>query len=153
MATKTSTYAEAFPPGDFIKEEMEARNWTQDDLAKVLGKSVRLVHEVVNAKRAVTPETAMALADAFGTSAHYWLNLENAWQLSQIDYGTDSVSRRSKLYSRFPVKEILRRGWIEESNSIDVLETRFCEFFDIQSIDDTPRLMAHFRKTSDHPSR
>ena len=39
--------AEVFPPGDFIKEELEAREWTQGDLAEILGdpsgSSVRLL--------------------------------------------------------------------------------------------------------------
>jgi HTH-type transcriptional regulator/antitoxin HigA len=29
--------AEVFPPGDFIKEELEARELTQGDLAEILG--------------------------------------------------------------------------------------------------------------------
>ena len=29
--------AEVFPPGEFIQEELDARNWTQSDLADILG--------------------------------------------------------------------------------------------------------------------
>ena len=32
-------------------------------------------------KRRITPETAKGLAEAFGTSAQLWLNLDLAWQL------------------------------------------------------------------------
>ena len=32
-----SAPAEAFPPGDFIREEMEARGWRQVDLVEILG--------------------------------------------------------------------------------------------------------------------
>ena len=34
--------AEIFPPGDFIKEELEAREWTQRDLAEILGRPQRV---------------------------------------------------------------------------------------------------------------
>jgi HTH-type transcriptional regulator/antitoxin HigA len=140
--------AEAFPPGDFLKEELEERNWTQEDLANVLGKSARLVSEVINAKRSVTPDTAKALAAAFGTSAAYWMNLESAWQLYQASHvDNDDVARRANLYGKFPVKEMIKRGWIESSSSIDVLETRFCEFFQISSIAETPKLAAAFRRS------
>ena len=37
--------AEVFPPGDFIREELEERDWTQEDLATILGRSIRLVNE------------------------------------------------------------------------------------------------------------
>ena len=65
--------AEVFPPGEFIKEEIDARGWTQNDLADITGKSVRLISEVILGKRALTPDTAQVLADALGTSAQFWM--------------------------------------------------------------------------------
>ena len=38
--------AEVFPPGDFIKEEMEERVWTQQDLAEILNKPLPTVNEI-----------------------------------------------------------------------------------------------------------
>lgn len=73
------------PPGEFLKEELDTRNWSQADFAKIIGKSSQLVSEVVNAKRKVTPETAQAFGLAFGTSAQLWLNLEATWQLYLLD--------------------------------------------------------------------
>jgi HTH-type transcriptional regulator/antitoxin HigA len=145
----TEMYAEAFPPGDFLKEEMEARNWTQEDLASVMGKSLRLVNDIVNGKRAITPQTAKALGSAFGTSAQYWMNLESAWQLHQLSHTDEEVPRRARLYGKFPVKDMVKRGWVEDSDSIDVLESRFCEFFQLHSIEQTPRLSAAFRRSDE----
>src|SRR5262245_28749675 len=70
--------AEVFPPGEFIKEELEAREWTQADLAEILGRPPRLVSEIINGKRAISPETAKGLGEAFGTGAQFWMNLEGA---------------------------------------------------------------------------
>ena len=50
--------AEIFPPGEFIREELEARNWTQGDLAEILDRPLQLVNEIVLGKRSITPETA-----------------------------------------------------------------------------------------------
>ncbi len=144
-----NTYAEIFPPGEFLREELEARNWTQQDFARILGKSSRLVNEILNAKRAITPETATVLSSALGTSAQFWMNLESMWQLFQLDQLDDAVPRRAKLYETFPVSDILKRGWVEDSESIEVLETRFCEFFGVSSITETPRLTACFRRTDE----
>ena len=44
--------AEVFPPGEFIREEIEAREWSQGDLAEILGRPARLVNELIAGKRA-----------------------------------------------------------------------------------------------------
>lgn len=131
--------AEIFPPGDVIKEELETRGWTQTDLAEIIGKSARLVNEVVAGKRAVTPDTARVLADAFGTSAQFWMNLESTYQLSKLKTETSPVSRRARLYSLFPVKEMIRRGWVATSENLDVMEAQFCNFFTMENLEAPPR--------------
>lgn len=137
--------AEVFPPGEFLREELEARDWSQQELADILDRPARLICELISGKRAVTPETARGLGDAFGMSPDYWMNLESQYQLSKVKVSSDSVARKSRLYSRFPVREMLRRGWVHTSENLDILEQRFCEFFCIQSIDEEPAL-AHFAK-------
>lgn len=57
-----------FAPGDYIREELEARGWTQADLVHILGRPVQFVNEIISGKRSTTPETATQLAGAFGTS-------------------------------------------------------------------------------------
>lgn len=138
---------EVFAPGEFLREELESRGWTQIELAEILGRPPRLVSEIIAGKRAITPETAKGLAAAFGTSAEIWMNLETSYQLSKAKIEVE-VSRRAKLYGKFPVKELLKRGWIEASENIDVLEQRFLEFFGIKSLDDKPGFAHAAKKTA-----
>jgi len=56
-------------PGERIRVEMDARGWTQRDLAKVLGRPLPAVNEIIQGKRAMTPEMAIALEGAFGIDA------------------------------------------------------------------------------------
>lgn len=124
--------AQAFPPGEFLRDELEERGWTQSDLAEIMGRHVSVVNEILLGKRALTPETARALADAFGGSAQFWLNLESIYRLWLLPKD-DSVSRRAALFAKAPVREMIRRGWIKDSASLDVLEqelTAFLEEFD-----------------------
>lgn len=140
--------AEAFPPGEFLREELEARGWSQIELAEILGKSERLVSEIISGKRAVTPNTAIGLAAAFGTSAQYWMNLETNYQLSKASVQDQDVARRAKLYERFPVKAMVKRGWITMTENIDVLEQQFLDFFNMRSINDEPSFAHAAKKTS-----
>lgn len=128
--------AEVFPAGEFLREELEARGWTQGDLASILGRSQRLVNEVITGKRSITPETAKGLSEALGTSADFWLNLQNTWALAQTSNPSGGVSRRARLYTKAPVNEMIRRGWIEGSDNVDVLEKRVLEFLEIGNIDE-----------------
>ena len=73
--------AEAFPPGEYIRDEMVARGWSQRQLAEALGRTEPKVSEIIHGKRAITTRTAKELAAAFGTSAEVWLNLEMRWRL------------------------------------------------------------------------
>ena len=119
--------AQAFPPGEFLKDELEERGWTQSDLAEIMGRHVSVVNEILLGKRGLTPDTARALADALGGSAQFWLNLESIYRLWLLPKD-DTVSRRAKLYATAPVREMIRRGWITASPSLDVLEQEVFDF-------------------------
>jgi HTH-type transcriptional regulator / antitoxin HigA len=145
--------AEVFPPGEFIRDELEARGWTQGDLAQIMGRPLQMVNELVSAKKQITPDTALGLAKAFGDDdALYWMNLENVYRLSQAKPADDSVGRRAKLYSLFPVREMTKRKWIEPSDNLDVVEHRICQFYQIKSVEERP-VFAHAAKADQYEER
>jgi HTH-type transcriptional regulator/antitoxin HigA len=144
----THVTAEAFPPGDYIREELEARCWTQSDLAAIMHRPLRTINEIISGKKAITPETAVGLSQAFGTSPELWLNLETAYRLSKIDRGDDAVARKARIYRYAPVADMVKRGWIDDTPSIDVLEKRIAEFFEVTSLDEHPTLNFAARKST-----
>lgn len=146
MAERTP--AEVFAPGEFIREELEARGWSQVDLASILGRATRDVSEIITAKRSITPDTAKQLSEAFGTSPELWMNLESAYRLSLARRADSAVSRRARLYGMAPVREMLHRQWIEPSENIAVLEKRILDFFEITGLDRPITFMAHAPRKS-----
>ena len=140
--------AEAFPPGEFIREELEARGWTQEDLAEIMGRQPSIISGLVNAKRAVSPEIASDLAATFGTTAQFWMNLETAYQLFIESRADETVKRKARLYAKAPVKEMIKRGWIESSKSLDVLEDSILKFLEISSLDEEPKLSYAAKKST-----
>jgi HTH-type transcriptional regulator / antitoxin HigA len=92
--------AEVFPPGDFIREELEARGWSQSDLARILGRPLQTVNLIVNGKKEVTPQTALELAAAFGTSPELWLNLETSYRLGLARPVDPGIAKRAQRMSR-----------------------------------------------------
>lgn len=141
--------AEAFPPGEYLRDELEARGWTQIEFAEILGRPPRVVNEIISAKKSVTPETAKELAAALGTSAQFWMNLETAYQLSRVDPVPERISRDAKLREKFPVREMVKRGWVLASDNSEVLQARVLSFFGVRTVDEVPAFPHAARRNHD----
>ncbi len=118
----------------------------------MFGRPGRLVSELIAGKRAITPETAKGLGEAFGTGAQFWMNMESSYQLSKVKGdSSNAVSRRAKLYEMAPVKEMTKRQWIKPTDNIDVLEKSICSFYGKKSLDaPLPQLAHAARKSSSY---
>ncbi len=137
-------------PGEVIKEKMGARNWTQKDLAFILGRQQSEISGLLAGKKSITPELARGLAVTFGNDPQYWLNLEIAYSLSKATFDEDEVTRRLRLYGNYPVREMMNRGWIEPTDSVELLEKRLCDFLGVESLDERPQLNHATRKPTSY---
>jgi HTH-type transcriptional regulator/antitoxin HigA len=124
---ETTAVAQAFPPGEFIKEELEARGWTQGDLATIMGRQDSVVSAIINGKRSVSSQIASELASAFGTSAELWMNLQATYDLYEKNEQEVGVTRRAKLFAMAPIKDLIRRGWISASDDLGFLERQVAD--------------------------
>jgi addiction module HigA family antidote len=78
-------------PGEMLAEEFMAPfGLTQVELATLIDVPFQRVHLIINAKRAVTPDTALRLAQLFGTTPEFWLNLQQAWDLYHAQHAPDA---------------------------------------------------------------
>lgn len=74
--------AEVFPPGEYLGDELDARGWSQAEFAETIGRSAKLVNEIIGGTTSITPATAIEIGAALGTGARVWLNLEHEYRLS-----------------------------------------------------------------------
>ena len=125
-------------PGDEIRKELQKRGWTQADLARVLGRPLPTINQIIQGKRAITPDTAVSLGAAFGTSADKWMKLESEYRLSLVKLNPNIVERRAKLYNSAPIKEMEKRLWIKHGRTIDEQEKILCQFFEIATLNEEP---------------
>ncbi len=108
MAKRRPKY-QAFPPGDHIREEIEYRGWTQGDLARIMGRPVQVINEIINGRKAVTARTARELEAALGPSAEVWMNLETSYQLYREGQVDPEIRVRAKEFDKAaPRKQIQR---------------------------------------------
>jgi addiction module HigA family antidote len=64
-----------------LKEFLEPMGLTQRQLAHAIGVPYQRVNEIVNGRRGVTASTALRLSRYFGTTAGFWMNLQQRWDL------------------------------------------------------------------------
>jgi len=69
-------------PGEMLLEEfLKPLNMSQTELAELIQVSYPRVNELINGKRGVTPDTALRLGRLLGTTAEFWLNGQQNWDL------------------------------------------------------------------------
>lgn len=64
-----------------LEEFLKPLGISQSAFAIRLGISYPRLNEVIRGKRAVTSDTALRLAQVLGTSADFWLGLQQDWEL------------------------------------------------------------------------
>jgi len=72
-------------PGEVLKDELDEIGLTQSALAKHIGVLPKTINEICRGKRGISAEMAMKLSKALGGSPQFWLNLQNNWEISQLD--------------------------------------------------------------------
>jgi HTH-type transcriptional regulator / antitoxin HigA len=108
-------------PGQIIARNMEALNWSNKDLAEVLGMSDKSVSQLLNNKQGVTVDSAVLLGKAFGTSAEFWLNLEQAYRMRLRKTGKreKDTEIRAEVRRYLPLAEMRKKGWLSCSRAAE----------------------------------
>jgi addiction module HigA family antidote len=70
-------------PGAILQEDfLEPAGLTQAELARTLHIPLNRVNEMVRGKRGISPHSALLLAEYFGNSPEFWMNLQTAYDLT-----------------------------------------------------------------------
>ena len=83
-----------FHPGEILLEEfLDPLGMSQTAFAAKIGWTRTRLNELIRGKRGVTANAALDLADALGTSAKLWMNL-------QATYDLDKAAKTRNLHER-----------------------------------------------------
>jgi len=142
--------ARLVPPGRILKQELDARDWTQRDLAAILGRPEQAISEIINGTKQITPETSVELSQAFGTSPAFWHTLEANYRLDLAlrQAHDDAIARRSRLYAELPLREMASRGWLTLREPVDELEAEVTGCLGVPLLSEPPRLAVRWRGSS-----
>lgn len=148
--------AVVYHPGEILLDELDARNMSQSDFAKIIDRPLNAVNEIIKGKKSITPETASSIAAALGTSPEMWLGMQadyDLYLLSQQKDNKEAIRKRARLYSLIPVRELIKRGWIKAEKNIDTLLKAVVGLLNVDSLSHFEKEAAlgnidiHFRKS------
>lgn len=121
-------------PGEILEELLEEWDMTQVELAQRTGRPTKTINEIIKGKAAITTETALQFEKVFGTPARFWNNLEQNYRehLARQEE-QERLADQTEWLDRFPLKEMIRRGWIrKKSDEVDQVES-LLKFFGVTS--------------------
>ena len=77
-----TTAHEPIHPGEILLEEfLNPMGITQYRVAQTISVPARRINEIVHGRRAISPDTALRLSRALGTSDQFWMNLQSRYDL------------------------------------------------------------------------
>lgn len=145
---------EAFPVGEYLRDELDARGLTGAEFAEILGRPPQVVSQILNNHKEITPETATEIAAATDTTPETWLGLQDTYRLWKLrrepvaDRLSD-VARRARLRRIAPLTELRKRGFAPEGDDIDAQEEAVCALLGISSPDEAPSFAVAARRVEE----
>jgi HTH-type transcriptional regulator / antitoxin HigA len=103
------------PPGETLMELLEEHGMSQAELAERMGRPKKTINEIIHAKAAIAPDTALQLENVFGVPAHFWMRRELDYQeFLARRREHDRLAQQLEWLKAFPMREMIKRGWIED---------------------------------------
>ena len=116
-------------PGAILRQKLEEKGWTQEELATIAGRNRFTITSIVSGRAGITPEMAHTLAAAFGNDPAEWLRWNAEYELATADANIEPVERRARIYQLAPIREMQKRGWLHNVDDLDALEGELATFF------------------------
>ena len=88
-----------------------------------------------------------ALGQAFELSSDYFADLQKAYDLACASEPNPAISLRAKMQNNYPVREMIRRGWIKNTDATG-LKKQLAHFFEVNDPNDIPYFTHTAKKSS-----
>jgi antitoxin HigA-1 len=72
-------------PGEHLVEELRELSLSAAELARQIDVPVNRITAILNGQRGITADTALRLGHWFGTSAQFWMNLQQLYELRRAE--------------------------------------------------------------------
>lgn len=142
-------------PGETVKEILDERKMTQEELAIRTGFSPKHISEVVNGLKGISPSFAKSLEYVFGMPASFWINLQGIYDREMLDFEEQEnidkdevtiVESLKKLIKYAEEKQIMSKGGNVASQIIEL--RNICNVKNLTYINNLFTSKVAFRKST-----
>ncbi len=138
MATSENQYIApvAFHPGETLAEKLKEMGMGPKEFAIRTDKPEKTISEIINGKSSITPDMAVQFESVTKIPAHFWLNKQRSYDEYLARKKRDSIIESSAEWTRkFPVTDMIKKGWLAVSNTMEEKTTALLSFFGVSSAD------------------
>jgi HTH-type transcriptional regulator/antitoxin HigA len=126
----------ASPPGDTLEETLETIGMSQAELARRMGRPAKTINEIIQAKVAITADTALQLEKVLSIPASFWLRREQHYQETLARLAEEQrFQSQIEWLKEFPIREMMKRCWMPLHNSKLEQVSATLKFFGVASPD------------------
>lgn len=138
MAIKENQYIPqvVFHPGETLAEKLVEMEMGPKEFAVRTGKPEKTIHAVLKGESAITPDMAVQFESVTKIPAHFWMNKQRSFDEYLARERQRKVIVESASWARkFPLAEMITKGWIEAARSINEKSENLLSFFGMSNPD------------------
>ncbi|MCX6646428.1 MAG: helix-turn-helix domain-containing protein [bacterium] len=122
------------PPGDTLREVIDARGISQPELAERMNQSRNNVARILSGDAPITTQTALKLERVLGIPARFWGNRELQYrEFLAREAEQKELAKRSDWLKCFPVSGMVKLGWIEREKDVGKQLQVILDYFKVAS--------------------
>ncbi len=135
MANKNEYIPEFYlHPGETLSEKLEELEMGIKEFSTRTGKPEKTILAIINGKSSITSDMAVQFENVLKIPANFWLN----YQKSFDEYKSRTKSMKNigdwvKWTESFPIKDMIKKNWIEKKKSIEEQTIELLKFFGISN--------------------
>ncbi len=126
--------AVVFHPGRTLAEKLEEMGMGIKEFAVRTSKPEKTIIAVLKGDSSITPDMAVSFETVTMIPAHFWMNAQRMYDEYQARLKREQMIALSKEWmNKFPIVEMVRRGWIPECSTVEGKVNALFTFFGVST--------------------
>jgi HTH-type transcriptional regulator/antitoxin HigA len=123
-----------FHPGETLSEKLKEMGMGIKEFALRTSKPEKTIIAVIHGESAITPEMAVGFENVTRIPAHYWMNLQRAYDEYKARKKFEQNAHENEEWARkFPIAEMSRKGWISACKNAEETVQQLLLFFGVST--------------------